>query len=260
LQNHFALAINHLKQRKIAAQRHQLILEELESTLKSQEIKYARARLEGEEESRRRIVRKIHHGVGGLLINARWSLESTLAELPQAQKEIAEKLYKNLKLQENTYLELRRAMYELERSDTDWWEDLRQFYENINAKNNTQIRFYTYNLGESAKGKIGEEARIIVQELITNALKHAKAREINVQINNIDQVLIIIIQDDGQGFIPEETPEGIGIRNIRAQIDNLGGTFDIDSGRGAGATFFIDIPLPPPEKQKENPLLYAGDN
>ncbi|MDX1910522.1 MAG: ATP-binding protein [Saprospiraceae bacterium] len=245
------------KQRKLAAKKHQLLLEELESTLKTQEINYTRAKLEGAEESRQRIVRKIHDGVGGLLINTRWSLESTLIGLPKAQQNVAEQLYENLKLQEKSYLELRRAMHELEREDTDWWDDLRQLYEKIGAEYATKIRFYTYNLGENAKGKVGEEARMVVQEIITNAIKHAKAREINIQINNIEEVLVIIIQDDGIGFDPQQTQEGMGLRNLKERIQKLGGTFDIDSGRGAGATFFIDIPLPTPENLKENPLLYG---
>ncbi|MBC7777173.1 MAG: ATP-binding protein [Phycisphaerae bacterium] len=127
-------------------------------------------------------------------------------------------------------------------------------------RNTTKIRFYTYNLDRKVGGAIGEEARLIVQEIITNALKHAKATEINVQINQIEDVLGIIIEDNGIGFDQSRVVKGIGLKSIEERCAKLGGEISLETGKGAGTTVFVDIPISKQNILKENPLLYAGAN
>jgi signal transduction histidine kinase len=245
---------------KLAAQKQKLIQERLENTLKSQELAFMRARFEGEEEGRHRIARLIHDGVGGLLISAKWNLESALEEISKKETKVAARLNENLRLQEHSYKELRRVVYALEREDTAWWDDLQKFYQRITAHDTAKIRFYTYNLDQSVGGKIGNEARLIVQEIITNALKHAKASEINVQINQIGNTLGIIIEDNGIGFDSGKIQKGLGFQSIEERCSKLGGSVSFESEKGHGTTVFVDIPVDHQNMLKENPLLYAGTN
>lgn len=245
---------------KLSAQKEKLIQEELENTLKTQEIKFMRARFEGEEAGRHRIARQIHDGVGGLLVSAKWNLESALQELSQREAKVVARLNENLRLQENSYKELRRVVHALEREDTLWWEDLQQFYQQLSNNTPTKIKFYTYNLDNRIAGAFGEEPRLIVQEIITNALKHAKATLINVQINLIEDVLGIIVEDNGIGFDPEKATKGVGLRSIEERCTKLHGTVSYETGRGAGTTVFVDIPLKKQNILNDNPLLYAGTN
>jgi len=245
---------------KLSAQKEKLIQEELENTLKTQEIKFMRARFEGEEAGRHRIARQIHDGVGGLLVSAKWNLESALQELSQREAKVVARLNENLRLQENSYKELRRVVHALEREDTLWWEDLQQFYQQLSNNTLTKIKFYIYNLDNRIAGAFGEEPRLIVQEIITNALKHAKATLINVQINLIEDVLGIIVEDNGIGFDLEKTIKGVGLRSIEERCTKLHGTVSYETGRGAGTTVFVDIPLKKQNILNDNPLLNAGTN
>jgi len=122
------------------------------------------------------------------------------------------------------------------------------------------VRFHTYNLDKKVRGNIGKEARLIVQELITNALKHSKANEISVQINQIDGVLGIIIEDNGIGFDSDNIIKGVGLMSIEERCSKLGGSVIFETGQGKGTTVFIDIPVDDKNNLKENPLLYAGAN
>jgi len=254
------IVIYSYQKNKWNAQEQKLIREKLENTLKSQELEFMRARFEGEEEGRHRIARQIHDGVGGLLVSAKWNLESALEEISKKETKVAARLNENLRLQENSYKELRRVVHALERDDMPWWEDLQKFYQIFEDRNKTKILFYTYNLDKRVGGVVGEEARLIVQEAITNALKHAKASEISVQINQIEGILGIIIEDNGIGFDPQKVIKGIGLRSIEERCMKLNGTVSFETGQGAGTTIFIDIPIQKHNLLIENPLLYARTN
>lgn len=220
-----------------------LFQEKLKLLTQSREIEYFKARLEGEEEGRHRIAQRIHDGVGGLFISTKWNLESALDELPQAENKIAQRLKENLRLQEHSYLELRRVMYELEKSDLPWWEQLDQFCQQMSKNQKTNIDFYTYNLEELDTEPIGEEIRFIVQELVTNALKHAKATQIDVQICLIEKELDIIVEDNGQGYDPNTVTKGIGSKSMEARVSKLGGSLSLETGKGKGTISFVHIPV-----------------
>jgi len=254
------IVIYSYQKNKLNAQEQKLIQQQLENTLKSQELAFMRARFEGEEVGRHKIARLIHDGVGGLLVSAKWNLEAALEELSKKETQVAARLNENLRLQEHSYKELRRVVYALEQEDTPWWDDLEKFYQQITAQSTAKVLFHTYNLDNKVRGNIGKETRLIVQEIITNALKHSKASEISVQINQIDGILGIIIEDNGIGFDLDNVTKGVGLMSIEERCSKLGGSVIFETGQGKGTTVFIDIPISNQNNLKENPLLYAGAN
>ena len=85
----------------------------------------------------------------------------------------------------------------------------------------------------------------IIQELISNILKHAKASEVSIQLLKKEKRLNIVVEDNGIGFDVNQTKnkKGMGLKNIESRVDSLNGEFNIDSGKGSGTTITIDIPL-----------------
>ena len=84
----------------------------------------------------------------------------------------------------------------------------------------------------------------IIQELVTNAIKHAKAQEIVIQFITDGDNLNIIVEDDGVGFDPAKIKSnGLGLANIYERTKKLNGRFSIDSAIGNGTTIIFDIPL-----------------
>jgi signal transduction histidine kinase len=85
----------------------------------------------------------------------------------------------------------------------------------------------------------------VVQELVNNALKHARATRIDVQLLGHPTSVVLLVEDDGAGFaVPaSDTPRtSYGLRNIETRIKSLGGTLAIDSRPGQGTTITVEIP------------------
>ena len=85
----------------------------------------------------------------------------------------------------------------------------------------------------------------MIQEILTNAIKHAKATEIVIHLTQHDDSLNILIEDNGKGFNPKtiDKKEGMGLPNIEKKVEQMGGVFSIDSFEKRGTSIIIDIPL-----------------
>jgi signal transduction histidine kinase len=95
---------------------------------------------------------------------------------------------------------------------------------------------------------VGEAAYRIVQEALTNVLRHADAADASVDLVAADGVLRITVTDGGPPLStapPSST--GAGIPGMRAQAHALGGTLTAEPGPGAGFTVVAALPLSPPE-------------
>ena len=80
----------------------------------------------------------------------------------------------------------------------------------------------------------------IVQELVGNALKHAKASEVSIDVTRSPGRLSVMVSDDGAGFDPSIPGEGMGLENVRKRAATLGGNVAIDSVPGKGTTISLE--------------------
>ncbi|HJG22632.1 sensor histidine kinase [Enterococcus durans] len=84
----------------------------------------------------------------------------------------------------------------------------------------------------------------IVQELLSNTLRHAKANELEVYLHKINNNLLLRVIDDGAGFNMNESKTGsYGLNNIRERVAGIGGTVKIISFKGQGTSIEIKVPL-----------------
>jgi len=86
----------------------------------------------------------------------------------------------------------------------------------------------------------------IIQELGTNIIKHSEATEVNIYLTQHNHTDInIIIEDNGKGFDPKKIKynDGIGLKTIEKKVEQMDGTFTIDSVINKGTTIIIDLPL-----------------
>jgi signal transduction histidine kinase len=100
----------------------------------------------------------------------------------------------------------------------------------------------------------GEERRLpqdievglyyIVQEALHNVRKHADARRVSLSVDIGPRVICLTIRDDGKGFDPVQTPEGVGIRHMRERALSLGGNFSLHSAPGQGTELRVCLPIP----------------
>jgi len=85
----------------------------------------------------------------------------------------------------------------------------------------------------------------VVQELLTNAIKHANATKIILQCSELDNWLFVTVEDNGKGMEQKEekSKKGLGLVNIQNRISLLNGNIETISQPGEGTTVNIQIPL-----------------
>ncbi len=87
-----------------------------------------------------------------------------------------------------------------------------------------------------------QQIKLILNESITNAIKHGGATTIDLTFEVEDNTLYAFIKDNGYGF-NKKTIQEAGIANMRDRVKRLGGTFKIESAIGEGARLLLTIPL-----------------
>ena len=97
---------------------------------------------------------------------------------------------------------------------------------------------------------VEEDIYRIAIEALNNALKHAKASEIKIEIRSEGEELIVVVADDGVGFDPGAINgnEGMGLVGMRERTARLGGSLSIESRIGAGAVVMLRLNRPTAEK------------
>ncbi len=97
--------------------------------------------------------------------------------------------------------------------------------------------------------KLGpEEERIVyrlVQEALTNVLKHASAGSAGVSVRLVDRQVEITVRDDGRGFDPDSVAAGRGLLGMRERIELLGGEIEVRSEPGGGTRIAARVPVKP---------------
>ena len=88
----------------------------------------------------------------------------------------------------------------------------------------------------------------ILQEALQNVHKHAGATQVSVLLERRDGQAVLIVEDDGRGYDPEEevsagSHKGMGVVNMRERAALSGGSLEMESSLGAGTTIFVRVPL-----------------
>lgn len=227
------------KRRKIRQQM-KLQEEEIDRMVRSQEVLAFQSQLEGEAQERRRIAQELHDRVGGLLATLHLHFEA-FTEKNNGVKDSAP-----LKdLVKTAIQEVRTVSHNLEGigQGTDLRLALEQLEKGLNSTGKLHLQLF-YEADEAQLStKLTGELYKIIQELVTNTLRHAKARNVTLQISQPDTDIQVIYEDDGIGFDPETIRRGMGLNGIVQRCRHLDGTCTIDSRIGKGSTIIIQIPL-----------------
>ena len=82
----------------------------------------------------------------------------------------------------------------------------------------------------------------VVQEALHNCQRHAEAKNVRIQVQQMPEALMLAIQDDDRGFKPERD-RGLGLLGIEERVHRLNGTLVIDSEEGKGTLLSIALPM-----------------
>lgn len=122
-------------------------------------------------------------------------------------------------------------------------ESVEELVATINATKQLQVHFESRLNGLQVTQEIHLAIYRILQEHLTNILKHANAQHVEISLTVSEDILTLIVRDDGKGFDMQQRRSGIGITNMETRADNLNGSFSLDSIPGAGTTLLVCLPL-----------------
>ncbi|GEM69985.1 hypothetical protein SMI01S_35910 [Sphingobacterium mizutaii NBRC 14946 = DSM 11724] len=107
----------------------------------------------------------------------------------------------------------------------------------------TPISYYGQGLEEIKDKNLQLSIYRIVQELITNAVRHADAKKILLQCSVENAYLMIEVEDNGKGFMPDSIERNMGLDNLESRVKSIGGILKIDSQPAEGTHIIIECQL-----------------
>ena len=85
------------------------------------------------------------------------------------------------------------------------------------------------------------EAVHIASEAVANALRHAEASSVRLEVTADGDLLRLVVRDDGRGF-GADTTAGVGLQSLHERAEEVGGTLQVRSAPGEGTTVVAELP------------------
>ncbi|MEM9823933.1 MAG: sensor histidine kinase [Bacteroidota bacterium] len=237
-----------LQFQKVLAERDaQIKQEQVESLIKEKEVEALSSMIEGEEKERERISRDLHDRLGTLLSVTIMQFK-TIEDHLTAQFIKKEAVGKVNEMLHEACEEVRRIAHNMSSGFLTKFglkPALHKLVQTINDTDRIHANLIVHGIDDRFKTHFEIDIYRVIQELTSNALRHAKAKELELQLIKNDKILNIMIEDNGQGFDKEQLQlkDGMGLKNVDARIKRLNGNCNIDSAVGRGTIVSIDIPI-----------------
>jgi signal transduction histidine kinase len=244
------LAYKNINKKKQIIEKDRLIkIQELEKVLKDQELNDIDLILESQEKERQNIANELHDNLGSMLATLKLNFQN-LKRQKEAVNRNETKLYdKTDALLEEAYQKVRNIAH-LKNLGVIGSEGLlvavNKMAEKMSVFDKLKINVIPFGLTERLDNTIEVTLFRMIQELCTNIIKHSQANEVNIYLTQGSPSEInIIIEDNGIGFDPKAivSQSGIGLKNMEKKVEQMGGTFSIDSNINKGTSIIIDLPL-----------------
>jgi PAS domain S-box-containing protein len=207
----------------------------------------SRRLVEVQEGERRYIASELHDEVGQALTGLTIVLQMVdkKADNPQAVRSEVAGMHRML---EGVLEDLHRLAMDLRPASLDHLglaAALRQHVAMVNEKFGLVAQFEIVGIQDRLPDEMEIAFYRIVQEALNNVVRHARAKRVDVILEQREDSLILVIEDDGMGFDPQvtlEKNERLGLFGMRERAEMLGGTLIIESAAGKGTTLVVEVP------------------
>jgi signal transduction histidine kinase len=216
------------------------------ATAQTVESERLRQQVESAERERERWARELHddalQGLAAIRINLATALQSKDEDRAERIERAAEQTLERLEDQIN---ELNRLINDLRPAPLERLGlagALEALAEETAARGGIEVEARV----DLAEEPGGDEERIVyrlVQEALTNVVKHAHATHVDVTATEAEGEIRIAVRDDGEGFDPDVATAGRGLTGMRERIELFGGTIEVSSKSGEGTEIAATVPL-----------------
>ena len=229
------------------SQERRRLIEELEATREELATEERRA---GMLEERGRLAREIHDTLAQGFISIVTHLEAAEEALATGDEAVRMHLDQARRTARESLSEARRVVRAL-RPELLEGSSLPEALERLAGR-------WSEETGVRAEVEVSGDPRPLSQELqvtlfraaqeaLTNARKHARAAGVTLTLSYIGDLVVLDVQDDGEGFDPDlasaASEGGLGLRSMRERVERLGGRLLVESSPGEGTTLVIELPV-----------------
>jgi signal transduction histidine kinase len=201
--------------------------------------------VDAQELERRRLARELHDETGQALTSILLGLK-TLEETTEgdgssgAIGDLRELVVATLQDVRRLAVELRPKVLD----DFGLVPALERLTETFAEQTGILVRFESGLGGERLPSEVETALYRIVQESLTNIVKHARAQTVSIAITRKPGAVAAVVEDDGLGFDPAEVREGgFGLEGMRERVGLLDGRLQVESGEGVGTTLVAEVPI-----------------
>ncbi|MBU2915880.1 MULTISPECIES: sensor histidine kinase [Reichenbachiella] len=232
----------YLYQRKLIKKK--LEYQEIEDLLKKQELKSAYAMLAGKDKAYREVAEELHDNLGSMLVTLNM-LSDTIPQKtdPASLNLIAKKISEVATKATEATRQISHSLHSEALMHFGLASAIHELAGALNESHTISVHVEV-QITTELEGHVSLNLYRIIQELVNNTLKHAKAKNLNIDVSEAKGHLNVIFEDDGIGMVNvEEYERGLGLKNIKSRVAKLEGQITMESGLGRGTTCIIDIPL-----------------
>ena len=192
-----------------------------------------------QELERRRLARELHDETGQALTSILLGLKQLDgAEAPEAIAALRELVVATLQDVRRLAVELRPKVLD----DFGLIPALERLTQGFGEQTGIAVDLEASAITERPPLEVETAIYRIVQEALTNVVKHAHAQRVSVLVTRVGGRIRVVLEDDGTGFDPAELGEGIGLIGMRERIELLDGTFTVESSETSGTTLAAEVP------------------
>jgi signal transduction histidine kinase len=203
-----------------------------------------RRAVEGQELERRRLARELHDETGQALTSILLGLSALeKAKDGDASRTAVESLRE---LVVATLQDVRRLAVELRPTALDDFgltAALERLADNFSEQSGIAIELEAGLGEERLPNDIETVLYRLVQEALTNVVKHAHAQHVSIVLRRKEGVVTAVIEDDGRGFEDGQGEGALGLVGMRERVALVNGRFRIESGPNAGTTLLVEVPI-----------------
>jgi signal transduction histidine kinase len=227
-----------VQKKRLAESQRELAEQQIKQLEQEKQLIATQAVLDGEVQERIRLARDLHDGLGSILAAARYNLTGLKNGVVLNASDV-ERFDAAIRLLDDSMREMRRIAHHLMPESLGKAGLKRSIADFCNTIPIVTFSYY----GDESRLNPKLEVMIyrIVHELTSNALKHAGASHILVEIVRDTDRIFLTVQDDGCGFDTSAGSSGIGLANIRNRVASHNGNVDIHSVIGEGTEVNVEF-------------------
>ncbi len=209
-------------------------LRNVNQSLINKNAEISAALLQGQTLERKRVAADLHDNLGSTMSSLIWTMDAIDAnKLAPEEKDV----YQNLKkMLSNAYDEVRLLSHNLlpeEFEKQGLTAALQYFVRKVNQNSSIKFNLLIDDTFEKLDKKVEFELYSICLELINNIIKHSKATEAKIELSRTENQVKLLISDNGIGTFKNES-DGKGMKNVKARVDSLNGTWEILTPQNQG--------------------------